>query len=202
MNPVLRAGVHRPSDNRSYGHSTWANIGTAVCVTCALSPARAAEIPGLGQGRQIMAGVGDSTVSPAPAPHAMGAVNSASYLAPPGPRRLRNSVIRVTCTSNPRSGSQASSRAAFMPACQTHRQSNVQGWLRHFYSSPVCPRLCRVQSSTGLGCASRRWWNKGRDWHERLSGVIGFVALVDGGTGIHDGYVLTAKSRGDHQSCI
>ena len=45
----------------------------------------------------------------APACHAIGTVYSDSYLAPPGPSWLRNSVIRVTCTSNPRSGIQASS---------------------------------------------------------------------------------------------
>ena len=44
-----------------------------------------------------------------PACHAMGAVNSGSYLAPPGPSWLRKRVMRVTCTSNPRSGIQASS---------------------------------------------------------------------------------------------
>ncbi len=44
-----------------------------------------------------------------PACHAIGAVNSASYLAPPDPSWLRNSVMRLTCTSKPRSGIQASS---------------------------------------------------------------------------------------------
>ncbi len=79
---------------------------------------------------------------------------------------------------------------------QRHTPPHPGEGLRPLHRCPVCPGLCGAQSSTGRCAGWRR--DEGRDRYERLSGVVGLVALVDRGTGIYDGDVLTASTLGEH----
>ena len=78
----------------------------------------------------------------------------------------------------------------------SHFADSVWGFCRP-YRCPVRPGLCRTQLSTGRRAGWRR--DESGDRNERLDGVVGLVALLDGEIGIYHGDVLTAGPRGEHQ---
>ena len=78
-----------------------------------------------------------------------------------------------------------------------HAPPHAVGEALALTTSPCLSGACGTPSSAGLRCA--RWRRcDGRDRYERLGGVVGLVALVDRGTGIYDGDVLTASTLGEH----